>query len=116
MMPDIAALRMVRGGSGREDVLLRAALFCYAKRRRPGLSIFAANLPDAVLVDAAGESLPHSKLQFGWTRCLTDCGFDVEQTGKPPHHTVWLPDVTAETLASFRECFEPTVDRTMLAS
>lgn len=95
---------MVRGGFGDPAVLARAAENCAAEWGRPGLTVFAGPWTRPVLLAAA--RIKHATVRFGWLDCLTGAGFEVTQTGAPPHHTVWLPDVTERTLDAFLACFE----------
>ncbi len=59
---------------------------------RPGISIYAADLPTvAEFLVRLGPRLPQPQIcvtQAGGLRCA---GFEIEQTGEPPHHTLWLP-------------------------
>ncbi len=49
---------------------------------RPGISVYAADLPTvAELLVRLGPRLPQPQI------CVTQ----IEQTGEPPHHTLWLP-------------------------
>lgn len=45
---------------------------------------------------------------------IYDAGFEIEQTGTSPHHTVWLPPdwQVTEALERLKDAFDPPVQRT----
>jgi hypothetical protein len=59
---------------------------------RPGISVYAADLPTvAEFLVRLGPRLPQPQIcvtPVGGLRCA---GFEIEQTGEPPHHTLWMP-------------------------
>lgn len=88
-MSDGTSLRMVRGGTCRIDLLMRSALVYFADHGCAALSVFAADLPDVELVQAASSALPQavygsagstasstpaSRSRRQADRCTTPCG------------------------------------------
>ena len=87
-LPDDALV--LRGGTMRMADLLRTAEHCVVKHGRPGVSVFAADVAslDELLAQCV---VPHGHIRLSTVGRLRALGFTVEQTGPPPHHTVWLP-------------------------
>lgn len=110
---------VVRGGTLRLEDLERAAETAEVRFKRPGLSVFAADLADPLaLVEQVGAKLPHPVLSFSTMGRIRDKGLELEQTSTPPHHTVWLPEVQDREywLRAFRSAFDRPVERSKLIS
>lgn len=115
VLPDEALV--VRGGTLRLGDLHRAAEVARVKMKRPGLSVFAADVGEpAALVAAVASTLHHTSLSFTTVGRLREKGFELEQTGDPPHHTVWLPESEDQDywVREFRMSFDRPVRRDAL--
>lgn len=120
VLPDDAPV--VRGGRCNFDDLVQAALLCEERFGRSGLSIFAADVPTHL--DLLRQSpVLHSEVSCSTVGRLRAAGLhDIEQTGKPPHHTVWFSgrcdaedlDEISNELARFADAFDPYISRTKL--
>ncbi len=120
VLPDDAPV--LRGGRCNFDDLVTSALFCEERFGRPGLSVVAADVP--TYLDLLRQSaLLHNDVSCSTMGRLREAGLhDIEQTGKPPHHTVWFSarsddggvDELSEQLARFADAFDPYISRTKL--
>lgn len=83
---------VIRGGTMQTQPLLLAIDKAERQLGRAGISVYAADLPTvAELLASIGSRLPQPQIcvtQAGGLRCV---GFEIEKTGEPPHHTLWLP-------------------------
>lgn len=120
VLPDDAPV--LRGGRCNFDDLVMSALFCQERFGRPGLSVVAADVPTHLDL-LRQSSLLHNDVSCSTMGRMRAAGLrDIEQTGKPPHHTVWFAhrsgeddlDELSEELARFADAFNPYVARTTL--
>jgi hypothetical protein len=98
----------VRGGTLAIGDLSRAAVKSTLMLGRPGISAVAAMAasPRELLQQT---ELPHPMVSFSSIGRVRNAGFRVEQTGKWPHHTIWLPDdwETSDALLRLKDAFDP---------
>jgi hypothetical protein len=120
VLPDDAPV--LRGGRCNLDDLVMSALFCEEQNGRPGLSVVAADVPTHLDL-LRQSSLLHNDVSRSTMGRLREAGLrDIQQTGKPPHHTVWFSrrsseddlDELSEELARFADAFDPYIARTKL--
>ncbi|KQX72466.1 hypothetical protein ASD10_15885 [Aeromicrobium sp. Root472D3] len=115
-LPDGALI--LRGGTLQLGDLEKAVLVAEVKMKRPGLSVYGADVPDPQsLLDLVAGQVMHASVSFTTVECLREKGFELEQTGDPPHHTVWLPETDDREywLREFRNSFELPRNRDGLA-
>lgn len=110
---------VMRGGTLQRSDLERALILSRHKLKRPGLSVFAADVPTpGDLLDL--KPLPNHQLAFTTVARLEDAGFALEQTGDWPHHTTWLPEDNLSDdgywLQMFCRAFDKPVHRDKLAA
>jgi len=105
---------VIRGGTMQTQSLLLAVDKAERQLGRPGISVYAADSPTvAELLVRLGPRLPHPQIcvtRVGRLRCA---GFEIEQTGELPHHTLWLPKdrSSADAIRLLRVTFDPSRHR-----
>lgn len=115
-LPDDAVV--VRGGTLRESDLLNSAEKAHLQLKRPGLSVFAADVPGPLaLVELLGNRMLHQVVCVTTLGTLRKLGFELEQTFDPPHFTVWLDaeDLMA-SIGLFRSAFSDPIRRSQLTN
>lgn len=103
---------VVRGGTMQMSDLLKSVEVATLKFKRPGISVYAADVVSRrdLLLQA---TVPHPQVRFSTMGMIREAGFEVEQTLKPPHHTIWLPENEDSQfwLARLERLFGPPVVR-----
>lgn len=108
--PDDAMV--VRGGTLEIGDLANAAVKATVRLGRPGISV-AAGPGGSQRELLALSGLPHPKVSFSQVGRIRAAGFEMEQTGPWPHHTVWLPEnwETSGALQRLKDAFDAPVER-----
>ena len=83
---------VICGGTLQTQSLLLATDKAERQLGRPGISVYAADLfTVAEFLVRLGPRLPQPQICVTQVAGLRCAGFEIEQTGEPPHHTLWLP-------------------------
>lgn len=103
-IPDEALV--VRGGEMLLRALRRSAIRTLRKTGRSGISVWGdVDLSVADLVRAG--DVPHSVIRRSTVGRIRALGFEIEQTGHPPHLTVWLSSEGDDELRRLIAAFDP---------
>ena len=78
------------------------------RSNRPGISVFGGEGLELERV-LARHSIPHPKVRTTTAGRLREADFEIEQTGRPGHFTIWLPDMTDNALVRLVAAFDPPV-------
>lgn len=114
-LPDSALV--LRGGTLVLQDLLKALEKCSVQVGRPGLSVYGADVQEpAALLGLVQGQLLHPRVSFTVAGKLRGKGFDLEQTRRPPHYTVWFPEDEDWNFwaREFRSAFDLPRERTDL--
>lgn len=110
---------VMRGGTLQRTDLERALTQSRHDLKRPGLSVWAADVPTTKDLFNL-KPLPHAQVSFTTVGRLEKAGFELEQTFDPPHYTAWLPPDDAEDdgfwLQMFCRAFDDPVPRETLTT
>jgi hypothetical protein len=103
-LPDDGLL--VRGGLMLPEDLWTAAETARVTMRRPGISAFGG---ESVTLEDVLAQHPIRHAQFRRTTAgrVREAGFELEQTGRAGHYTIWVPDTDHETLIRLADSFDP---------
>jgi hypothetical protein len=102
----------MRGGTLKISDLTKAIETCEVVRGRPGISVDAALVTNGAAL-LSQSRIHHRLVSFSTAQRIYDAGFDLEQTGTWPHHTLWLPAGwrTGDVLQRLKDAFDAPVDR-----
>lgn len=99
---------VIRGGTMKPEDLVAACedyLEDFPSAPSTGLSVFAAVGVTALVL---ATNVPHRQFRVSTAGRLRSIGCELEQTGKPPHHTLLVPlPITNEKIQRIRDQFDP---------